>query len=205
MIKIALIERRAGKKKQKIKIMTEQQIGEIKRKADAGDAEAQYMLGLMHLKGVDLSKNEEKAKEMFRKAAAQEHPGARYELGLMYYEGKVLNRDVDKAWQLWDSASRGGCVDAMFRLSKMCADGECCSEFPKSAYIWALIAKKRGHTEAGELVENLESALNINKEERRLRQKVAERMDKEIRQWEKPEIDQPYKSTNPNLLPQNNK
>lgn len=149
--------------------MTEQQIEEIKRKADAGDAEAQY------------------------------------ELGLMYYEGKVLNRDVDKAWQLWDSASRGGCVDAMFRLSKMCADGECCSEFPKSAYIWALIAKKRGHTEAGELIENLESALNINKEERRLRQKVAERMDKEIPQWEKPEIDQPYKRTDPNLLPQNNK
>ena len=186
--------------------MTEQQIEEIKRKADAGDAEAQYMLGLMHLKGVGLlSKNEEKAKEMFRKAADQEHPGAQYELGLMYYEGKVLNRDVDKAWQLWDSASRGGCVDAMFRLSKMCADGECCSEFPKSAYIWALIAKKRGHTEAGELVENLESALNINKEERRLRQKVAERMDKEIPQWEKPEIDQPFKRTDPNLLPQNNK
>ena len=185
--------------------MTEQQIEEIKRKADAGDAEAQYRLGLIYLTGVDLSKNEEKAKKMFRKAADQEHPGAQYELGLMYYEDEVLYRNVNEAWQLWDSASRGGCVAAMFRLSKMCADGECCSEFPKSAYIWALIAKKRGHTEAGELIENLESALNINKEERRLRQKVAERMDKEIPQWEKPEIDQPYKRTDPNLLPQNNK
>ena len=180
--------------------MTKQQIEEIKRKADAGDAEAQYMLGLMHLKGEGVMKNEEKAKEMFRKAAAQEHPGAQYELGLMYY----LNRDVDKAWQLWDSASWGGCVDAMFRLSKMYADGECCHSFPKGeSYIWALIAKKRGHTKAGELVEDLESALN--EEERRLWQEVAEKRDKEILPWKKPEIDQPYKSTDPNLLPQNNK
>ena len=185
----------SGKEKAEIEIMTKQQIEEIKRKADAGDAEAQYRLGLMHLKGVDLSKNEEKAKEMFRKAAAQKHPGAQYELGLMYYEGKV-----NKAWELWDSASWGGCVAAMFRLSMMYADGEGCSDFPESkAYIWALIAKKRGHTEAGKLVEDLESALS--REERRLWQEVAESRDKEIPQWEKPEIDQPYKSTDPNLLP----
>ena len=184
--------------------MTEQQIEEIKRKADAGDAEAQYRLGLMHLKGVDLSKNEEKAKEMFRKADAQKHPGAQYELGLMYYEGEVLYRDVNEAWQLWESASQGGCVDAMFRLSNMYADGEGCHSFPKGeSYIWALIAKKRGHTEAGELVKELESALS--RKDRRLWQEVAESRDKEIPQWEKPEIDQPYKRTDPNLLPQNNK
>ena len=180
--------------------MTEQQIEEIKRKADAGDAEAQYMLGLMRLKGVGVMKNEEKAKEMFRKAAAQKHPGAQYELGLMYYEGEVLYRNVNEAWQLWKSASWGGCVAAMFRFSMMCAHGEGCSDFPESeAYIWALIAKKRGHTKASELVEDLESALS--REDRRLRQEVAEKRDKEIPQWEKPEIDQPYKSTDPNLLP----
>lgn len=55
----------------------------LEEKAEQGDAEAQYELGLSHCcMGVGFST--QTATEWFCKAAAQEHPGAMYELGRIY-------------------------------------------------------------------------------------------------------------------------
>ena len=68
--------------------MTEQQIEEIKRKANAGDAEAQYNLGVAYQNGQGVPKNHIEAAKWFRKAAEQKHAKAQNLLGAMYRDGQ---------------------------------------------------------------------------------------------------------------------
>ena len=131
MIKIALIERRAGKKKQKIKIMTEQRIEEIKRKANAGDAEAQTDFGLMHLRGiVGVGKNDFEAGRWFCKASYEraeggQNPNARacFYFGWMHHKGLVKEwKDGDNAriaWRWFYQAAKAGIGEAMILIAKI--------------------------------------------------------------------------------------
>ena len=65
--------------------------------AQKGDAEAQYRLGTMHLRGQGIEKNEEQAVVWFQKAAEQGNVNAQYTLSQMYRTGRGVPKNTAKA------------------------------------------------------------------------------------------------------------
>ena len=59
-------------------------IGEVKAKAEAGDAESQVELGRRYDDGEGVAKDQVEAAKWFRKAAEQNYAQAQYNLGVCY-------------------------------------------------------------------------------------------------------------------------
>jgi hypothetical protein len=94
-------------------------LGEILKKADGGDAAAQFQAGDMHYKGyfTGVAHDEARALEWFRKSAAQGSAEAQYMLGLMYENGDGgLVPDRARAMEWYRRAAARGCVPAKARL-----------------------------------------------------------------------------------------
>jgi TPR repeat protein len=81
---------------------------ELKLKAEAGDAESQFQLGLRKFKRynyyiddyAELAKQNFEAEHWFQKAAAQGHTIAQYKLGMMYHpEFESLYGFTEKVWR----------------------------------------------------------------------------------------------------------
>ncbi len=67
---------------------TEESIESLKKKAQAGNAEAQFNLGLMYSTGIGVPENDVEAVKWYRRAAEQGHAESQFELGEMYYYGR---------------------------------------------------------------------------------------------------------------------
>src|SRR5262245_5096499 len=63
------------------------QAKELRKSAEAGDASAQYRLGLLYGEGKGIPRDSLQAKEWVEMAAMQGHPGAQLHLGTLYLEG----------------------------------------------------------------------------------------------------------------------
>jgi uncharacterized protein len=68
--------------------------------AAAGDAEAQYNLGVMYDNGKGVPQDSAMAMSWFRKSAAQGNADAQYNLGVMYDNGKGVPQDYVQA-HMW--------------------------------------------------------------------------------------------------------
>ena len=76
--------------------------------AQAGDAEAQYNLGVMYANGTGVIKDAAEAVRWFRLAADQGLAEAQLILGLMYFEGRGVPRDIVTAHMWLNIASADG-------------------------------------------------------------------------------------------------
>ena len=72
-------------------------INKIKEKAERGDEDAQYTLGLCYYKGEGVSQSYEKMVYWFRKAAKQGLVSAQHNLGIFYDIGKGVEQDYESA------------------------------------------------------------------------------------------------------------
>lgn len=68
--------------------------------ADAGYAEAQYLLGLLCIEGKNMVQDTEKGIEWLTKAGLQGHKDAQFNLASIYLQGKIVPKDLEKA-QYW--------------------------------------------------------------------------------------------------------
>ena len=83
-------------------------IAELQKRAEAGEAEAQFKLAKKYRNGKDIGKDVTKALAWFEKAAAQGHAKAQASLGKMYLDGEGLVVDGNKAVEwLGKAASHG--------------------------------------------------------------------------------------------------
>lgn len=78
-------------------------ISELKNKAEQGNAEAQYSLGVCYRCGDGVEKNLEEAIKWYRKAAEQGYARAQHNLGICYYNGDGVIQNNVKALA-WASA-----------------------------------------------------------------------------------------------------
>jgi uncharacterized protein len=78
-------------------------------RAEKGDSEDQYNLGIMYSMGMGVPKNDAKAFEWIMKAAEQGHIQAQFNTGMMYGRGEGVPQNDEKAltWVL-KSAEHGG-------------------------------------------------------------------------------------------------
>lgn len=77
-------------------------IEEIRARAQAGEADAQYSLGLRYDNGQGVAQDFTEAVRWYRLAAEQGNPAAQYNLGAMYSNGQGVPRDVVEAYK-WRS------------------------------------------------------------------------------------------------------
>src|SRR5438093_945188 len=80
-------------------------IGEVKAKAEAGDAESEVELGLRYDKGEGVAKDQAEAVKWHRKAAEQNYAEAQNSLGVCYEEGKGVAKDQVEAARWYRKAA----------------------------------------------------------------------------------------------------
>ena len=92
--------------------------------ARAGDAEAQFFLGLIYDNGYGVARDAAVAANWYRKAARGGHQQAQHNLAVAYAEGDGVIPNPRKAIALWRQAARQGSVDAQYNLGVVYALGK---------------------------------------------------------------------------------
>ncbi|MGI2259185.1 sel1 repeat family protein [Shewanella sp. GXUN23E] len=88
----------------------------IELNAQSGDAEAEYLLGLMYLSGRYVQQDAGKGLEWVEKAASANHVKAMQTLADLYYDGKVVPRNLARAVTWYQALAQAGQPHAYFRL-----------------------------------------------------------------------------------------
>ncbi|WP_020173477.1 tetratricopeptide repeat protein [Methyloferula stellata] len=95
----------------------------LKLGADHGDRQATFGLGLAKLNGNGVPKDRDGARQLFLKAAAENHPGALYNLGVMALENNGVVSDFPKAARYFKQAADLGDPDAAYGLGILYRNG----------------------------------------------------------------------------------
>ena len=91
---------------------------QMKRLAQAGDAHAQYLMGLLYRDGGLVIPDTEKAQYWMEQAATQNVPAAQYSLGKLLLSNDALVHDPDQGIRWLKAAAQNGNNYAAYTLSK---------------------------------------------------------------------------------------
>lgn len=139
----ALIQRNFGKKYYKGR-GPESDIEAAKwfqKAAEQGFAGAQWILGLMYVKGAGMPKSDEEAAKWFRKAAEQGFADAQFKLGRMYYQGEGVPKDDMEAVKWMRAVADQGYAGAQWLIGVMYVNNQGLNEIvpsPPSLDAWSL-------------------------------------------------------------------
>ncbi|PIE46864.1 MAG: hypothetical protein CSA42_06220 [Gammaproteobacteria bacterium] len=124
----------------------------VKKQAERGDAEAQYLLGLAyHDYSLDYEHSDRKAVEWFAKSANQGYANAQFYLGVMYGSGVIgsgVYPDYAKEAEWLIKAANQGHGQAQVNLSKMYFRGEGVEQDNVKALEWLTKAANEGYAQA---------------------------------------------------------
>src|SRR5437762_1460163 len=134
-------------------------IGEVKAKAEAGDAESEVELGLRYDKGEGVAKDQAEAVKWYRKAAEQNYAAAQDDLGVCFHNGEGVAKDQVEAVKWYRKAAEQNYATAQENLGVCYVSGEGVAENLVEAYKWLLLAVRQGNEHAKEGVTLLEHAL----------------------------------------------
>jgi hypothetical protein len=113
------------------------------KKAEQGDAAAQYNLGLIYNNGQRVPKDYKQAVYWYTKSAAQGNAAAQFNLGFMYFNGEGVSQNNEKTVYWWTKSAEQGNADAQFNLGVMYDIGGVTLNY-KLAYAWfRLVAAQR--------------------------------------------------------------
>jgi hypothetical protein len=123
----------------------------IRARADDGDADAQFSLGLKCANGEGEARDYPQAAQWYLKAAGQSHPLAQFNLGMMYAAGQGVPRDDALATVWFERAARQGDPGAQFNLGMRChrasvgGPAKDALEAKIEAYKWLHLAAAQGY------------------------------------------------------------
>ena len=118
--------------------------GHIRYLAEQGFAEAQFDLGFAYATGREVSQDDEKAVEWYRRSADQGNWEALTHLGSMYAEGRCVPQDDAEAVRLHLLAAEQGNGRAQFLLGLMYARGRGVPKDHRQAMEWYGRAAEQG-------------------------------------------------------------
>src|SRR5678816_1885410 len=125
------------------------EVDSLRRKAEGGDAEAQFALALMFDLGVDVPKNYAESGKWYLKAADQGLAEAQFKLGVRYFEyGKTARENYTSAFTWFYKAANQGVTEAQFNVALMYQLGRGVPTNKLEAYKWFNIASAQGFTKA---------------------------------------------------------
>ena len=121
---------------------------ELKTKAEAGDAEAQLIVGSMLANGEGVPKNFEEAAKWFRKSADQNNAEAQFALSLMHVNGDGVKQDFVEAVNWARKAAEQGHPLAQVNLAIAYRGGTGVATNQAEAAKWFKKAAEQGVTDA---------------------------------------------------------
>ena len=117
-------------------------------KAEKGDAEAQFGLGLAYQWGIGVPKLPKEAVKWYRLAAEQRNVLAQSFLAGMYAKGEGVERDPKEAVKWLRMAAEQGFFESQYNLGLSYSRGEGVDKDPKEAVKWFRLAAEQGVAEA---------------------------------------------------------
>lgn len=119
-------------------------VGKLMRAAEAGEAQAQYELGLAFLTGDGVTQDDSAAVHWFTLAAAAGLPSAQGNLGFLYLQGRGVPRDPQQAVQWLRQAAGKDVAAAQHNLGWMAQVGEGMPVDAETAIKWYAAAAGSG-------------------------------------------------------------
>lgn len=116
---------------------------EMRRRADQGDAIAQFTLGFWHETGDGVLQDYAEAMKWFRKSADNGYPRAQNSVGRAYLEGRGVRQSDSEAFKWFRLAAEGGFVDAQISLARMYQTGTGTPQDFVLAHVWLNLAGQR--------------------------------------------------------------
>jgi TPR repeat protein len=116
--------------------------------ADRGQAEAQYNLGMLYLKGLGVARNPEEAFRWFRLAGEQGQADAAFQVGLMREKGVGVAQDFAQAQVWFTLAAEHGDSEAEVSLAELYDQGQGVPKDLTRAVYWYKMAAEQGLPEA---------------------------------------------------------
>jgi TPR repeat protein len=95
---------------------TEPYSPQLVKKAEAGEAGAQFDLGYCYDKGKGVTKDYKEAVKWYAKAAEQGNVDAQYNLGSCYFSGEGVTKDYQEAVKWFTKAAKQGSPEAKKQL-----------------------------------------------------------------------------------------
>ena len=120
-----------------------QALADLRARAEAGDAEAQFILADMYGTGLGVPQDAAAAVAWYRRAAEQGHARAQYNLGVMHAEGRGVPPDAAGAVAWYRRAAEQGHVRAQYNLGGLYAEGLGVPPDAVEALMWLTIAAAR--------------------------------------------------------------
>ena len=88
--------------------LSAQQLADLRARAEAGDTEAQFTLGVIYATGEGVPQDSAEAVRWYRLAAEQGYPDAQFALGFAYANGEGVPQDSAEAVRWYRLGRRAG-------------------------------------------------------------------------------------------------
>ena len=125
-----------------------EEIDSLHRQAIRGDANAQFNLALMYIKGLGVEQSYETAALWYKRAANQGHADAQVNLAFMYIKGLGVEQSYETAALWYERAASQGNAKAQYNLAIMYEDGLGVEQSYETAALWYERAANQGHANA---------------------------------------------------------
>ncbi|MCW8902041.1 MAG: sel1 repeat family protein [Gammaproteobacteria bacterium] len=116
--------------------------------AEKDNADAQYNLGILYMKGLGVEKNEKTAFIWYKRSAANGNTDAMYNLGTMYNQGRVVIRSTKDAVKWWQKSAELGNAAGQFNLGVVYAYGRRVKQNTDEALKWWKKSAQQGNKDA---------------------------------------------------------
>ena len=120
-----------------------QDLEQLRKDAEQGDATAQYQLGFRYNIGQGAPQDDAEAVRWYRLAAEQGLAVAQFLLGVLYHSGEGVPQDYQEALKWYRMAAEQGVADAQYRLGGMYAAGVGVPQNYVQAHKWLNLAASR--------------------------------------------------------------
>ncbi len=124
--------------------VSELPLDELRARAEQGDAQAQYNLGVMYATGRGVPQDDAEAVRWWRLAADQGDAEAQYNLGVRYADGRGVPQDDAEAAKWFRRAAEQGAAKAQHNLGFMYENGRGVRQDYAEAVRWFRKAAEQG-------------------------------------------------------------
>jgi len=130
---------------------------DLVRRAEAGDANAQFNLGEIYDRARGVERNEQEALKWYILAAEQGLAEAQNNLGVIYESTNVDSGNYEEAVQFYQQAAEQGFADAQFNMGRMYELGRGVTQNFSEAINWYQLASQQGDSEANRRISSIET------------------------------------------------
>lgn len=125
--------------------------------AKAGDARAQFLLGLKYETGTDVSRDLAKAADWYEKAAHQDIPEAQFKLATFLERGQGRAADPAAAAKWYERAARAGYAPAQYNFAVLQLNAASTDAQRIDGLMWLMKARDRGIEPAAKFLARIEA------------------------------------------------